>query len=185
MLLIEYPPYTISSKNQNATSSNTLEYPQKTESARPITYLLCLLSFCLREKERTIWKNIKMWMQTSYSSIPFLTIPVRWLLTHQAKMKLLADFLAASTPSSSVDFPFGRQAKLQQMSSTFVEWMRMGWSLSIDQIYSENDKFKITRPFQLTPTAIYRYPSVVWTSGQTFRPFVPCHICYQILNQIT
>jgi hypothetical protein len=32
MLLIEYPPYTISSKNQNATSSNTLEYPQKTES---------------------------------------------------------------------------------------------------------------------------------------------------------
>jgi hypothetical protein len=35
--------------------------------------------------------------------------------THQAKMKLSADFLATSTPASSVCFPFGRQAKLKQV----------------------------------------------------------------------
>ncbi len=32
----------------------------------------------------------------------------------------------------------------------------------------------MTRPFKRT-TTIYRNPSVPWTSGQTFRPFVPCH----------
>jgi hypothetical protein len=40
--------------------------------------------------------------------------------THQAKMKLSADFLAASTPSPSVCFPFGRQANLRHRPSTFV-----------------------------------------------------------------
>ncbi len=72
------------------------------------------------------------------SSIPFFTIPVRWLLTHQAKMKLSADFLAASSPASSVCFLFGRQAKLKHTSSICRAWM--GWSLSIDQIYSKKDK---------------------------------------------
>ncbi len=97
-------------------------------------------------------------------------------------MKLSVDFLAVSTPSPSSSFPFGRQAKLQHSPSTFVAWM--GWSLSIDQIYRENDKFKMTRPFNKITTTIYRHPSVEWTSGQTFRPFVPGHICYPILNQI-
>jgi hypothetical protein len=61
----------------------------------------------------------------------------------------------------------------------------MGWSLSIDQIYNgKQNKFKMTRPFQWTSTKIYLNPSVVWTSGQTFRPFVPCHMFYPILNEI-
>jgi hypothetical protein len=88
--------------------------------------------------------------QSSYS-VPFFKtlirpLLVRWSTHPVAKMKLSADFLAASTPSSSVCLPLGRQAKLQQMSSTFVAWI--GWSLSIDQIYTENDKFNMTRPFQ-------------------------------------
>jgi hypothetical protein len=60
----------------------------------------------------------------------------------------------------------------------------MGWSLSIDQIYTENDNFNMTRPFQWTSTTNYLNPSSWWTSGQTFRPFVPCHISYPILNEI-
>jgi hypothetical protein len=43
----------------------------------------------------------------------------------------------------------------------------------------------MTRPFQWTSTTIYRHPSNDWTSGQTFRPFVPGHICYRTLNEIT
>jgi hypothetical protein len=45
------------------------------------------------------------------------TNPVRWS-THPAKMKLSGDFLAASILSSSVSFPFGRQAKLRHSPST-------------------------------------------------------------------
>jgi hypothetical protein len=49
------------------------------------------------------------------SSIPFFKdVNPSVDKTHPTKMKLSADFLAASTPSSSVGFPFGRQAKLQQ-----------------------------------------------------------------------
>jgi hypothetical protein len=113
-----------------------------------------------------------------FSSIPFFTIPVRWSTHPIAKMKL-----SSSTPASSVCFPFGRHAKLFQWPSTFVTWM--GWSLSIDQIYEkERQVGNMTRPFEW-PTTIYHHPSVGWTSGQTFRPFVPCHICYPTLNEIT
>ncbi len=47
----------------------------------------------------------------------------------------------------------------------------------------ENDRFKMTRPFNKRTRTIYRHPSW-WTSGQTFRPFVPCHIPYPTLNEI-
>ncbi len=63
-------------------------------------------------------------------------------------MKLSADFLTASTPSSSVCLLFGRQVKLSHPPSTFVEWM--GWSLSIDQIYKGKRQVQDDTPIPLT-----------------------------------
>jgi hypothetical protein len=50
-------------------------------------------------------------------------------------------------------------------------------------LYEKRQVQHMTRPFKRT-TTINLNPSVVRTSGQTFRPFVPCHICcYRTLNK--
>jgi hypothetical protein len=124
-------------------------------------------------KKRNIWICLCE-CSPFISSNPFFTNPVRWSTHLVAKMKLSVDFLAASSPASSVCFPFGRQAKLLHSPSTFVVWM--GWSLSIDQIYSkERQVHQHISVNSNDNLAYYRHPSGGWTRGQTFRPFVPCH----------
>jgi hypothetical protein len=148
-----------------------------------LPFFFILLAWKREKFEFGFGKKIVIWMQSFYKFNPIfhnsrpliINSPsqneiVGWFLgrVHSLAVRLFPVCTPSKTHTSAIDL-----CGVQGLVS--VHW---------PNLFEKRQEFHMTRPFQWTATTIYRHPSVEWTSGQTFRPFFPGHICYRILKEI-
>ncbi len=134
-------------------------------------------------KEFATGTNIKKWVQNSQFNPIFQR---RWSVRSDKLTKPKWNCRPISWPRPLPRRPFVSRLDAKPNSNKCHRPLFYEWVCRCPLTKSIRKKGKMgVLCWTWTATTIYRHPSVGWTSGQTFRSFVPCHMWYPILNEIT